>query len=140
MGSTSRIEIMVRSLIKASGVVEVLSDKPVTLAIPWSDKKRISVDILGRVGSQMVVIEYDGSYYHGSESVQAKDRAKTLALLNAGYLVARLRENDLPQLEIEHPRLAQSSFRYRAPNEKQVTEQLVPVLQWVQAAAQSVTA
>lgn len=140
LGSTSRIEIMVRSLIRASGMVDVLSDKPVYLPVPWADKKRISVDVLGKVGEQAVVVEYDGSYFHRSEEVRAKDEAKTLALLEAGYVVVRLRENKLPFLEISHPRLFQTSFRYRAPDEKLATKQLVPVLQWIRGAAQLVAA
>lgn len=93
----------------------------------------MSVDVLGRAGDQKVVIEYDGSYFHKSECVMANDKAKTLALLDAGYVVVRLRENDLPVLEIDHPRLYQSSFRYRmALDEAKAARELSSALRWIE--------
>lgn len=130
---------MVRSLLKTSGVLRVLSDKPVNLAVSWSNRKRISVDILGMIGDQMVVVEYDGSYYHGPDGAREKDAAKTLALLDAGYLVIRLRENNLEILEIKHPRLLQVSFPYTQA-ESVAEEQLSPVLDWVQGFIQEIAA
>lgn len=135
MGSTSRPEIMVRALLQSSRLLEVLSDRPVTLDIPWANRKRISVDVLGLHGGLMVVVEYDGSYYHSSEGVMAKDLAKTQALLNSGYLVVRLRENNLPLLKARHPRLAQFSFPYSL-DEATVSKQLEPVLAWIRSITQ----
>ena len=127
---------MVRSVLTSSVVIEVLSDRPVSLNIPWANKKRISVDVLGRYKGQMVVVEYDGSYYHSPGEVIAKDHAKTLALLDAGYMVVRLRENKLPLLEIAHPRLMQTSFRYRdSISEGLTAAKLRPVLRWIQDSA-----
>lgn len=131
MGSTSRPEMLVRSLMKESGIVEVLHDRPVTLEVPWTNRKRISIDILGRFGDRMVAVEYDGSYYHASASTRAKDEAKTIALLDAGYSVVRLRENTLPRLEMDHPLLLQCSFRYTL-DEERAARQLEPVMRWIQ--------
>lgn len=131
IGSSSKPEILVRSLIQASRVVEVLSHKPVKVPVAWSGRKHMSVDVLGKIGEEMVVVEYDGAYYHGSENAFARDRTKTLALLKANYLVVRLRENSLPHLQVEHPRLLQTNFPARPLTESRAEAQLVPVLKWL---------
>lgn len=130
---------MVRSLLKESGVLEVLHDKPVSLDIPWSTRRRISVDILGRCSGQMVVVEYDGVYYHSSDAARERDLLKTLALLELGYVVVRLRENRLPDLEINHPLLIQAAFRYTR-DEALASRQLIPVIHRVQSAARRLAA
>lgn len=81
----------------------------------WSDKFAIKsgailrdegfsrswqADIL-MVGFSNIVLEYDGAYWHkGKEPTDAR---KTNELLNAGYVVLRLREEGLSLLNIEHP-------------------------------------
>ena len=47
-----------------------------------------------------LVIEYDGAYWHSEKG--EIDRAKTLDLLGAGYLVTRIRELPLASLGITH--------------------------------------
>lgn len=133
MGSTSRPEITIRNTLKVSDAIEVLSDRPVALDVPWSNRKRISVDVLGQRNGQLIVVEYDGSYYHSSDTALAKDQAKTMALLTAGYVVIRLRENKLPPLRMEHPRLLQANFPYRdGLCEASASKRLKPILKWIQ--------
>lgn len=55
-----------------------------------------------------VVLEYDGSYWHSTKA--EVDTAKTKALLSAGALAVRVREQPLPLLDINHPRLLQLSM------------------------------
>ena len=68
---------------------------------------RWRVDVL--VPSLRLVIEYDGEYWHAEK--HDLDLRKTEALVEAGYLVARVRENDLSLLDCHAPRVRQVSFR-----------------------------
>ncbi|MBX7133608.1 MAG: hypothetical protein K1X67_13115 [Fimbriimonadaceae bacterium] len=76
-----------------SGVV--LRDEAFTWRAQWS------VDISVEVKGRMVVIEYDGAYWHSPEAKRLIDERKTRDLLAAGYVVVRLREDGLAPLEIE---------------------------------------
>ena len=49
-------------------------------------------------GGRTLVIEYDGSYWHGDKA--EVDTAKSLDLLAAGHLLVRLREHPLVPLQI----------------------------------------
>lgn len=135
LGSTSKPEILVRSLLSGSGVIRVTSTDPVKVQVPWLGRKRISVDVLGDAGGLPVALEYDGAYYHGENRPKAllHDTAKTAALLGAGYFVIRLREGKLPHLDIVNPRLFQLSFPYTLDQER-AASQLEPVLTWVRQA------
>lgn len=64
------------------------------------------VDVL--VPNAKLVIEYDGEYWHRGK--HDTDVRKTRALIAAGYRVARVRENDLPHLDMENSRLHQVSY------------------------------
>lgn len=73
--------------------------------------KRYEADILWRT----VVVEYDGSYFHNNADAVRRDIAKTHAMLNAGYTVVRVREQNnhrLAMLPILHPRLVQLTSEY----------------------------
>ena len=67
------------------------------------------VDVLTSVAGQPLVIEYDGEYWHRDKA--ALDLTKTTDLLASGHLVARVRENQLADLPIDHPRLLQIGHR-----------------------------
>ncbi|WP_353357983.1 zinc-ribbon domain-containing protein [Intrasporangium sp. DVR] len=68
---------------------------------------RWRVDVL--IPSARLVVEYDGEYWHSEK--QETDSRKTAALIQAGYCVARIRENSLPHLDLHSSRLRQVSFR-----------------------------
>lgn len=72
---------------------------------------RWKVDVL--VPSVGLIIEYDGEYWHGGTFGGKRDTdvRKTRALIGRGYHVARIRENDLPHLQLSNSRLRQVSFR-----------------------------
>lgn len=64
------------------------------------------LDIL--IPSLLLVIEYDGEYWHQNKF--EVDTRKSLALIEAGYRVARIRENHLALLPIAHDSLYQLNF------------------------------
>lgn len=78
-------------------------------------KKGIAqIDMLLLTDTRKVVVEYDGLYWHGKKV--EKDINTTNALMDAGYLVIRLREctnrQALPLLTLYDKRLKQIQFNY----------------------------
>lgn len=84
---------------------------------------RWKVDVL--VPSVQLVIEYDGEYWHAGK--QELDLRKTRALIDSGYKVVRVRENDLPWLNYEDPGMRQISFR---PAFGRVKETVTALIEW----------
>lgn len=75
---------------------------------PWT------VDSVFSVGDTQIVVEYDGEYWHeGKEDV---DKRKSSDLLDAGYLVIRLRENNLPSLRINRKEYVEFRVNSQKPN------------------------
>lgn len=73
---------------------------------------RWSVDVL--LPKEMVVVEYDGTYWH--QDREQHDTRKTLDLLKLGYRVVRIREQSnqytLPSLGIDNPRYLELTYTY----------------------------
>lgn len=102
--------------------------------LAWRKQHTARVDILGQFECKLVVIEYDGQYYHEREEVKERDLAKTEALLAAGYHVVRIRERNLAHLDIKHPNLLQLSFHFKRSAQKKDASALVPqVADWLRA-------
>lgn len=91
------------------------------IQLRWSEAQtRASIDIAGTYRDRQVAIEYDGENYHRVAQAFTLDKSKTLALLDAGYLVIRIREDDLAHLPIEHPDLLQLDYRYKNGTDEQL--------------------
>lgn len=103
-----------------------LMDKAFTLRNQWT------VDILVEAQGLNVAIEYDGSYWHSPDAKQLVDLSKSRDLLAAGYLVVRLRENDLPPLGIVDAGYLELQVYSVAPRPQAVMKD---VAQWVSAQA-----
>ena len=71
------------------------------------NKKRIVVDAIINDG---YILEYDGEYWH--QDTLLKDTYKTKILLEQGYKVIRIRENNLIFLPLESDNLLQIRFKY----------------------------
>ena len=69
-----------------------------------------------RVGGRQLIGEYDGAYWHREPAKVLTDVRKTADLLAAGYLVVRLREDDLPPLEINSTRYLEIRVYSAAPS------------------------
>lgn len=87
-------------------------------------RKQWTADISVEVKGHNVVIEYDGSYWHSPPPKQLIDERKTLDLLAAGYVVVRLRENDLPTLGIENPHYRELRVYSSAPQPLVVMQEI----------------
>lgn len=123
--SSSRVE---KDLAKglAKSKVAAFLEHAHPLPVLWRSQKTAIVDIYLELASGLrVVIEYDGEWWHRDK--QEVDRAKTEALLNAGYTVVRVREYQLEHLTMAHPALYQfnhGSFARGARKDPQ-TESLI---------------
>lgn len=63
-----------------------------SFSYPWT------VDIMVSHARREIAIEYDGAYWHADKV--GVDKTKSEELLAAGYIVVRLREDNLPSLDI----------------------------------------
>ncbi|WP_433635441.1 hypothetical protein [Nocardia sp. CA-120079] len=70
------------------------------------------------------MIEYDGAYWHRAPAKMLVDERKSLDLLAAGYLVVRLREDDLSALGIVHPRYTEIRVYSTAPRPQAVIAEI----------------
>lgn len=85
-----------------------------------------SIDILTWVDRQRIAIEYDGAHWH-ADGVET-DTRKSMQLLHAGYIVIRLREDDLPVLDISSDAYHEIRVNSQAPRPEHVMEQIRTLL------------
>jgi very-short-patch-repair endonuclease len=97
----SRVELRLWQLL-ASSFPDLVVDLGIE-EVRWQRGHMARVDA-ALIGSK-VALEYDGSYWHASR-VEA-DRLKTRALLEAGWVVVRVREQPLVMLDMAHPSLVE---------------------------------
>lgn len=101
----------------------------VTLRSPaFTTRKVWTADIAVRADERIVVIEYDGAYWHRAPAKVAVDQRKTADLLAAGHVVVRLREVPLPALDVQDPRYLEVSVHSAAPRPVEVMQ---AVRDWV---------
>jgi hypothetical protein len=81
-------------------------------------------DISADVDGFTLVIEYDGAYWHAAPAKFLVDHCKTQDLLAAGFVVVRLREDNLPSLAIDHPRYRELRVYSAAPHPGAVMEEI----------------
>lgn len=89
-----------------------------------------AVDIAVEVDGGLLIIEYDGAYWHSGPGDEDLDARKTRDLLRAGYLVVRLREDGLAPLPIEDRGYHEIRVYSAAPRPGEVMAQ---VQHWVAA-------
>lgn len=83
------------------------------------------LDVL--VPSLRLIIEYDGAYWHRDK--QLLDARKTRELVDRGYLVARVRENELPHLEGFEQQAAVHQVSF-SPEFGSAEDAVADLLQW----------
>lgn len=67
----------------------------------------LNVDGFLKINNKNIVIEYDGEYYHKDNDKFERDERNTKKLLDNGYIVIRMRENNLAHLNIYDDNLYQ---------------------------------
>ena len=89
MAKRSKVEERLRHEL-ASALPEInLTEREI--AIPGEKKQNVDV----HAPALRLVIEFDGNYWHRTKESEARDRAKTQILQNAGWTVVRIREHPL---------------------------------------------
>ena len=98
---------------------------PVTLDdVRWGSRRRkAKCDIY--IPSLRAVVEYDGDFWH--ERKVEVDREKSEAILACGYVLVRVREDDLAMLSITSARFHQLRRRWAAPIEP-LADQIIQCL------------
>lgn len=67
----------------------------------------LNVDGFLQINNKNIVIEYDGEYYHKDSDKFERDERNAKKLLDNGYIVIRMRENNLAHLNIHDNNLYQ---------------------------------
>lgn len=93
-------------------------------AAAFTTRRSWSADISADVEGRILVIEYDGAYWHAAPAKVLTDERKTADLLAAGYLVVRLREDDLPPLPVGHPHYKELRVYSSAPRPQAVVAEI----------------
>lgn len=82
----------------------------------WNKRETMQVDMLDE--TRKVIVEYDSVFAHGENLRHQRtaamgldmDTRKTLAALEAGYTIIRIRETPLPDILLDHPRFHQVPY------------------------------
>jgi hypothetical protein len=90
----------------------------------FTTRRSWTADISADVDGRTLVIEYDGAYWHAAPAKILIDERKTADLLAAGYLVVRLREDDLPALPVGHPHYKEVRVYSSAPRPEAVMAEI----------------
>jgi hypothetical protein len=93
-------------------------------------EKHLQVDIIGEYKGKKIVIEYDGSLYHAIEKRVVADIENTKFLLSNGYIVVRIREGQLPFLDLIDKHLFQISHRFSL-EPKDIIKTKQEILEWL---------
>ena len=101
-----------------------------TVPVKWCTNSKIaSTDISGEYNNKKVIIEYDGEAWHKSDLRMSRDMVKIQALLEAGYIVVRIRENKLVHLPINHHNLYQTNYVFKS---KSVSAKTKEIMDWLE--------
>lgn len=111
-----------------SGSGAVLREKAFTTGKSWS------ADISADIGGRLLVVEYDGAYWHRDPDKVMTDERKTTDLLSAGYRVVRLREDDLLALRIDSPHYKEIRVSSAAPNPETAVKEISSWLDGLESA------
>jgi len=90
----------------------------------FSTRRSWTTDIIVNINDRMLVIEYDGGYWHRAPAKILVDERKSRDLLAAGHLVVRLREHGLPSLGLDHPLFREIIVHATAPRPHAVMDEI----------------
>lgn len=79
-----------------------------------SGRSGVEVDIILYRNGHYLLLEYDGAYWHRDRVESDTEKSRLLLSLGDNILHARIRENELPGLDLAHNRFAQFYHNYHA--------------------------
>lgn len=77
-----------------------------------------------------LLVEYDGSYWHRGKSELDTEKSRLLLSLGDNILHARIRENDLPNLDLEHDRFSQFRHAYHVTESASIEATVKEIEHW----------
>ncbi len=107
-------------------------ESDVKLEIPFKKRRFAMVDMVGVWANKLLIVEYDGEYYHnglrsglGLSRHIEHDLEKSKVLLNAGYAVVRIRERDLEHLPYTAPNFIQLNYKPASESSTSLAQRIV---------------
>ena len=95
-----------------------------------SGRSGVEVDIILYHNNHYLLLEYDGSYWHRNKVESDTEKSQLLLSLGDNILHARIRENDLPNLDLAHDRFAQFRHDYHATESASISETVRKIEHW----------
>jgi len=144
--TTSKPEEVMRVALGLHARSVAMSPSGGLILLPWRKRNHIRVDSSGFLtidSSRRFVCEYDGAYFHQREDAVTRDMEKTRIMLNAGFVIVRIREQaknlPLPRLPLEHPRLLQIDHHTpygaaaQAQSQERMKQTVLLIEEWIEA-------
>lgn len=95
-----------------------------------SGRSGVEVDLVFYYNHHYLLIEYDGSYWHRDKAASDMEKSRLLLSLGDNILHVRIRENDLPNLDLDHDRFAQFQHDYHATEDDSIERTVKEIERW----------
>lgn len=136
-GKNTEPEVSLRKALELNGYILRVRDNDAVLPITWRTNRILRVDAAGELEcdpSFPYAVEFDGNYFHHQAEKTEIDTVKTIALIQNGYIVIRLRGQGryhLPDLPLQHPRLLQ--LKYTEPStDRSMQDAVSEITRWIE--------
>lgn len=90
----------------------------------------VEVDIALYHNNHYLLLEYDGNYWHRGKTELDTEKSRLLLSLGDNILHARIRENDLPELDLAHDRFSQFRHDYHATESDSIERTVKEIERW----------
>lgn len=95
-----------------------------------SGRVGVEVDIVLYHNGHYLLLEYDGNYWHRGKVGLDIEKSRAVLSLGDNILHARIRENDLPELDLVHDRFAQFRHAYHASESDSIERTVKEIDHW----------
>ena len=90
----------------------------------------VEVDMIFYYNHHYLLVEYDGNYWHRDRADSDMEKSRLLLSLGDNILHARIREDNLPELDLAHDRFAQFRHDYHASESDSIEETVRKIESW----------
>lgn len=95
-----------------------------------SGRSGVEVDIILYQNNHYLLVEYDGSYWHRDKTEADTEKSRLLLSLGDNILHTRIREDELPDLDLVHDRFAQFQHDYHASESSSIEATVKEIERW----------
>ena len=96
-----------------------------------SGRSGVEVDMIFYYNHNYLLVEYDGSYWHREKTDMDTDKSRALLSLGENILHARIREGELPDLDLAHDRFAQFRHDYHRSEADSIERTVEEIARWL---------